>query len=125
MNIQEIIDLLESDANYFINEVLLTDEWKLYKFGRGGKYNQLLFSLTKKSQLYDKEIYNYFITNKEKHLKDNSEALQANFKAGKENAYFATLIRIGVQTNTPKDRFIECSKLLRQINHMQESLRGF
>ena len=125
MNIQEIIDLLESDANYFINEVLLTDEWKLYKFGRGGKYNKLLFDLTKKSQLYDKEIYKYFGVNKEKHFKNDHEVLQANFKAGKENAYFATLIRIGVQTNTPKDRFIECSKLLRQIKHMQESLRGF
>jgi len=114
MNIQEIIDLLESDANYFINEVLLTDEWKLYKFGRGGKYNKLLFDLTKKSKVYDKEIYAYFYN------KNNIKEEQF-----KDYAYFATLIRIGVQTNTPKDRFIECSKLLRQIKHMQESLRGF
>jgi len=101
MPIEEIVKLL----NEIFKDMVKTfekDDWKFYKFGRGGPYKRTLTHLQKMAQKYDQIIFDHFGLHEE----------IASF--GK-----LTVLSLSV-AKTHKDRYKNIATFRRQIQRMKK-----
>ncbi len=77
------------------------DDWKFYKFGRGGPYKRTLTKLMEKSKEYDQTLFDHF-------------------GAGEETASYNKLIVLCLSVaDTPKERYKNIDTFKRQIERMK------
>lgn len=86
-------------------EALFDDEdWKFYKFGRGGPYKRTLTKLQEKAKAHDQILFDYF-------------------GANEETASFNKLIVLCLSVaNYPKERYKNIDTFKRQIQRMRKIL---
>jgi hypothetical protein len=87
-----------------MRELFEKDDWKFFKFGRGGPYKRTLTLMQKKAKEYDPILFEHF-------------------GAHEETASFNKLIVLCISiSDSPKDRFKKQDKFQRQINRMRKIL---
>lgn len=101
MIIKDILDDLKKEIEY-MESVFSTEDWKFYKFGRGGPYYSKLIEMTEKCIKSDEKLRNHF-------------------KLKKDTASYGTLIVL-CMGNDIKERTKSLNRFKRQINHMREKL---
>lgn len=100
MNLESILKLLEEEFE-IVEKMFNKDDWKFFKFGRGGPYFRTLTMLQKKSNKYDQIIFDHF-------------------GAYEETASFNKLIVLCLFTaKTPKERYKKIDTFRRQIQRMR------
>lgn len=101
MPLDMVLKMLEEEFELMAN-TFETENWKFYKFGRGGPYFRTLTHLQEKSKKHDHKIFKFF-------------GLQ------EETASFTKLITLSLHaTKNPKERFKNIDTFRRQIKRMRK-----
>ena len=100
--LENILKILEEDFEATV-KMFKEEDWKFFKFGRGGPYYRYLTMLQKKSNEWDQEIFNYFGTNE-------------------ETASFNKLVVVCLQHENPKEMYKLIDSFRRRIIRMRKKL---
>ncbi len=98
--VEDALKILEHEFNT-MEDLFNKDDWKFFKFGRGGPYKRTLTRLQKLAGKHDQVLFDHF-------------------GANEETASFNKLIVLCLSAaKIPKDRYKDILRFQRQINRMK------